>query len=301
MPRKVEEYLKPEVIREIGQLDLKARFIVEGFFAGLHASPFHGFSTDFSEHRKYVPGDEPRHIDWSVYAKTDRLFIKKYEARTTLDCYLIIDSSGSMDYASRAELPTKFEYCIYLAASLGYLVIHQQDSVGLILAGRGVDKYLPPRSKRTHLTSILVELSRARPKGETNLAAVLNQVGALARHRGLLVLFSDLLADPEALKRAIFALRRRGHDVILFHVLDAAEVTFPFRRPAVFEDPETGQSVRADPKGFREVYLDELQVFRDEYARFAMENNIDFVPLDTSTPFGKALVSFLAARQTQTV
>jgi uncharacterized protein (DUF58 family) len=301
MPRKVEEYLKPEVIRQIKRLDLKARFIVEGFYAGLHASPFHGFSTDFSEHRKYVPGDEPRHIDWSVFAKTDRLFIKKYEARTTLDCYLILDSSGSMDFTSRPELPTKFEYCVYLAASLGYLVVHQQDSVGMVLAGQGVEKYLPPRSKRSHLTSILVELSKARPRGQADLSKALNQVGALAGHKGLLVLFSDLLADPQAVEKSLFALKRRGHDLILFHVLDAAEADFPYRQLAIFEDPETGQSVRVDAKGFREAYLDELERFRSSWARFAMENNMDFVPLATSMPFGKALVSFLASRQIRTV
>jgi len=301
MARKPEEFLKPEVIQQIKQLDLKAKFIVEGFLSGLHSSPFHGFSTEFSEHRKYVPGDEPKHIDWAVYAKTDKLFIKKYEACTTLDCHLILDVSGSMDYASREELPTKFEYCVYLAASLGYMVIHQQDSVGLVLAGDGVENFLPPRSKRAHLAEILVQLARARPRGGTNLEKALNQVGALANHRGLIVIFSDLLTDPEGIKRSLYALRGRGHDIILFHILDAAEADFPFRSPGIFSDPESGENIRLDPKGFRETYLDELAEFRDAYARLAAENNFDFVPLDTSMPFGNALFSFLANRQAMSV
>jgi len=301
MARKPEEFLRPSVIQQIKRLDLKAKFIVEGFFAGLHSSPFHGFSTEFSEHRKYVPGDEPKHIDWSVYAKTDRLFVKKYEARTTLDCFLVVDVSGSMDYASRGELPTKFEYCVYLAASLGYMIIHQQDSVGLVLAGDGVERYLPPRSKRSHLAAILVELARARPKGVTNLQKALYQVGAIASHRGLIVIFSDLLTDPDGIKRSLFALRGRGHDIILFNVLDAAEANFPFKTPAVFTEPEAGEQIRLDPKGFRDAYLDELAAFRESYARLAAENNFDYVPLDTSMPFGSALLSFLANRQAMNV
>ena len=208
-----EKYLKPEVIRQVARLDLRAKFIVEGFISGLHASPFQGFSVEFSEHRKYTAGDNIGDIDWNVYAKTDRFYIKKFQAETNLTGYLVMDLSASMGYTYRQEL-TKFEYGISLAAALCYLMIQQQDPVGLIAFDQKVRQSLAPASKRSQLGNILSLLAKLKPAGTTMIEASLHQVASMIRHRGLVMLFSDLLGDPESILRAIHRLRFRGarHD-----------------------------------------------------------------------------------------
>src|SRR6185295_3758693 len=189
-----EQYLKPEVIRTVARLDLRARFIVEGFLSGLHASPYHGFSVEFSEHRRYSQGDDLKDMDWLVYAKTDRYYVKKYQAETNITGYLVMDLSESMAYTYRQEL-TKFEYAICLAAALGYLMIHQQDPVGLVTFDTQIRASLPPRSKRTQLATILALLSNLKPTGQTDVAACLHQLAAMVRSKGLIMVFSDLLPD----------------------------------------------------------------------------------------------------------
>src|SRR6266513_3377838 len=222
-----ESYLRPEVIRQVARLDLRATFIVEGFLAGLHASPFHGFSVEFSEHRKYVPGDDLKDLDWNIYAKMDKYYLKKFEAETNLTGYLVMDLSASMAYTYRQEL-TKFEYGICLAAALGYLMIHQQDPVGLVTFDTKIRTALPPRSKRTQLGQILAVLANLKPAGQTAIAPCIHHLAAMIRSKSLVMLFSDLLTDPEPVLQSLHHLRHRGHDVILFHVLDEAEVQFPF-------------------------------------------------------------------------
>ena len=236
----VEKYLKPEVINQIKRLDLRAQFVVKGFLQGLHASPFHGFSVEFSEHRKYTVGDDPKDIDWLVYAKTDKYYVKKFEAETNITGYLTMDLSRSMGYTYRQEL-TKFDYAICLAAALCYLMVHQQDPVGLITFNDRVRESLPPRSKRSHLGNVLSHLARLQPTGPTDVACSLTQIAAMLRHRSLVMVFSDLLCDPEPVLNALGRLRHRGHDVIMFHILDEAEVQFPFDGVVDFEDPETGE------------------------------------------------------------
>ena len=196
-----EKYLRPEVIRQVARLDLRAKFIVEGFLAGLHASPFQGFSVEFCEHRKYVPGDDLKDLDWTVYAKTDKYYVKKFQAETNLTGYLVMDLSGSMAYTYRQEL-TKFEYAICLAAALGYLMIHQQDPVGLVTFDTPIRASLPPRSKRSQLGNILSVLANLKPAGQTDVAACLHQLAAMIRSKSLVMLFSDLLTDPEPVIRA---------------------------------------------------------------------------------------------------
>src|SRR6266446_3611077 len=191
-----EKYLRPEVIRQVARLDLRAKFIVEGFLQGLHASPFHGFSVEFSEHRKYVAGDDLKDLDWNVFAKTDKYYLKKFQAETNVTGYLVMDLSASMAYTYRQEL-TKFEYGICLAAALGYLMIHQQDPVGLVTFDTQIRTALPPRSKRTQLGNILALLANLRPAGQTDVAACLHQLAAMVRNRSLMMVFSDLLADAE--------------------------------------------------------------------------------------------------------
>lgn len=300
MSNTAEKYLKPEVIRQVARLDLRAKFIVEGFISGLHASPFHGFSVEFSEHRKYTSGDNIADIDWNVFAKTDRFYIKKFQAETNLTGYLVMDLSGSMGYTYRQEL-TKFEYGVSLAAALGYLMIHQQDPVGLIAFDQQVRQVLPPKSKRSQLGNILSLLAKLAPKGETSIAKSLHQVAGMIRHRSLIMIFSDLLSDegdPRPILRALHRLRHAGHDVIIFHVFDEAEVNFPFEGMIELEDPESGEVLRnVDAEGIRADYLDAIADFQAMYKKECLGARIDYVPLHTGMPFDKALTSYLASRQ----
>lgn len=291
-----EKYLRPEVIRQVARLDLRAQFIVEGFLSGLHASPFHGFSVEFSEHRRYVPGDDLKDLDWNVYAKTDRYYVKKFEAETNLTGYLVMDLSSSMAYTYRQEL-TKFEYAVCLAAALGYLMIHQQDPVGLVTFDTRIQTCLPPRSKRTHLGAILSVLSNLKPTGKTDVAACLHQLSALVRNRSLIMLFSDLLTDPKPLIESLHHLRHRGNDVILFHILDEAEVHFPFEGVIEFEDVEEEQKMVLDARGMRKDYLDALAEFQQKYRDECQRARIDYVAMDTSVSFDRALMEYLLQRQ----
>ncbi len=293
---KAEQYLKPEVIQTVARLDLRARFIVEGFLAGLHASPFHGFSVEFSEHRRYTQGDDPKDIDWLVYAKTDRYYIKKYQAETNITGYLLLDLSESMGYTYRQEL-TKFDYAVCLAAALGYLMIHQQDPIGLITFDEKIQQSLPPRSKRTQLGNILAMLSRAKPTGGTEVAKNLRRMAAMIKHRSLLMLFSDLLTETEEVVESIHLLRHAGHDVIVFHILDEAEVHFPFDGMVDLKDPESGESMVVDAAGMRADYVEAVTELRERYKRECYSAGADYVPLDTSMPFDKALIEYLTQRQ----
>src|SRR5277367_3325372 len=291
-----EKYLKPEVIRQVARLDLRAKFIVEGFIAGLHASPFQGFSVEFSEHRKYTAGDNISDVDWAVYAKTDRFYIKKFQAETNLAGYLVMDLSGSMGYTYRQEL-TKFDYAICLAAALGYLMIHQQDPVGLVTFDTRIQASLPPRSKRTQLGTILSILSNLKPSGETDIAACIHQLASMVRGKSLIMIFSDLLTDPEPVLQSLYHLRHRGHEIILFHILDEAEVQFPFEGLIEFTDVETPDRLTLDAKGMRADYVQAVRDFRETYRRECAQANIDYVAMDTSIGFDKALMEYLVQRQ----
>ncbi|MDX2036084.1 MAG: DUF58 domain-containing protein [Isosphaeraceae bacterium] len=291
-----EQFLKPEVIRQVSRLDLRAKFIVEGFIAGLHASPFQGFSVEFSEHRKYTAGDNISDVDWNVFAKTDRFYIKKFQAETNLNGYLVMDLSGSMGYTYRQEL-TKFEYGVSLAAALGYLMIHQQDPVGLIAFDQKVSQSLAPRSKRTQLANILSLLAKLRPGGPTEIAKSLHQVAGMIRHKSLIMIFSDLLADAEPIYKALHRLRHSGHDVILFHILDEAEALFPFQGMVDLEDNESNERLEVDADGIKADYLEEVARFREGFRKECSGARIDYVPLHTGMPFDKALTGYLSSRQ----
>ncbi|NLF08771.1 MAG: DUF58 domain-containing protein [Pirellulaceae bacterium] len=290
-----EQYLKPEVINQIKRLDLRAQFIVKGFLHGLHASPFHGFSVEFSEHRKYTHGDDPKDIDWLVYAKTDKYYVKKFEAETNVTGYLVMDLSRSMGYTYRQEL-TKFDYSICLAAALCYLMVNQQDPVGLITFDKKIRQSLKPKARRSQIGDVLSLLANLKPEGETDIAQSIVQVAAMLRHASLVMIFSDLLADPEPVMQSLYRLRHGGHDVILFHVLDEAEVNFPFQGMVEFEEPENRQLLALDADGFRAAYLDEVESFRDTYRRECVQAGVDYVPLDTSMRFDRALAEYLMRR-----
>ena len=292
----VEKYLKPEVINQIKRLDLRAQFVVKGFLQGLHASPFHGFSVEFSEHRRYTHGDDPKDIDWLVYAKTDKYYVKKFEAETNITGYLVMDLSQSMGFTHRQEL-TKFDYGICLAAALAYLMIYQQDPVGLITFDTRVKDSLAPKSKRTQLGTLLAHLAKLKPTGPTDIGKSLTQIAAMFRHRSLVMIFSDLLADPGPVFQALRRMRHRGHDVILFHILDEAEVTFPYDGMVEFEDPETNELVVVDASSYRRDYQSEIAGFRAMYKQECFQSGIDYVALDTSMQFDKALLEYLLSRR----
>jgi uncharacterized protein (DUF58 family) len=311
-----EKYLRPEVISQVARLDLRAKFIVQGFLAGLHASPYHGFSVEFSEHRKYNPGDDLKYLDWGVYAKTGKYFVKKFQAETNMTGYLVMDLSKSMDWNGRAaakaagvkldrsspgpadESLTKFEYGICLAAALGYLMIHQQDPVGLVAFDTKLTTVVPPKSKRSQLGTILSVLANLKPTGETNIAESLFQLASMIKGKSLVMLFSDLITDPEPVMRSLYRLRYSGHEVILFHILDELEVNFPITGLVDFEDVEApDQHLEIDAAGIREDYLTAVRELREEYKRECASANIDYVAMDTSIGFDKALMDYLVLRQ----
>ena len=303
---KAADYLSPALIRQVARLDLRARFIVEGFLAGLHRSPFHGFSVEFSEHRKYVPGDDLKTIDWNLYARTDRFYVKQYQAETNVTGFLCMDLSASMGYAREQEL-TKFEYCICLAAALAYLMVRQQDPVGVVAFAERVRASLEPRAQRKQLGNVLALLSRLRPAGRTDMEASLTQLARMIRHRSLVILLSDLLPpadapgqslqeDIEPVLRGLRHLRHQGHDVIVFHVLEEAEAEFPFLELAEFEEPESQERLMVDPRGVRALYLETLEELRETIRHECYRLRVDYVPLHTGVPFDRALTSYLVTR-----
>jgi len=291
-----QEYLKPEVVQTVGRLDLRARFIVEGFLSGLHASPFHGFSVEFSEHRRYTQGDDPKNLDWLVYAKTDRYYVKKYQAETSMTGILVLDLSASMGYTYRQRL-TKLDYCISLAAALAYLMIHQQDPVGLITFDQKIRNIIPAHSKRSQLPTILAYLSKSLPSGQTEIGSNLMQVASVVRHKSLIMIFSDLLSDMATTLKGLRLLRHAGHDVILFHVLDEAEVTFPFDGTVELKDPETNEVLKVDALGIKKEYQEAVIELRAQMKKECLMIGADYVSLDTSMRFEKALLEYLSQRK----
>ena len=298
--RAIEEYLRPDVIQQVTRLDLKARFIVEGFISGLHDSPYYGFSNEFSEHRKYSIGDEPRYIDWKVFARTDKLYVKRFEAETNLDCHILLDVSESMAY-SHGGVITKLEYGIYMAAALGYMMVHQQDNVGLVTFDEDLTNVVPARSKRSHLVAMLGVLAGSLRHRPSRLAHCLHRAADLLRSRGLVILFSDLIpAEGETQEDVLGGLRHlryRGHDVICFQLLDHAELTFPFRGPAQFVDVESLKALRADADAVAAAYRQEVRQFVERYRAACLDDRVDLVPVDTADSFDRVLLGFLRTRQ----
>ena len=287
-------FLTPEVLARIGSLELVARFVVEGFIAGLHRSPFLGFSTDFAEHRQYMPGDDIRHLDWKLLGRTDRLYIKKYQGDTNAQLHILIDASASMSYGS-GDL-TKLQYAQYLASSLAYLGIRQHDSVGLIAFDQDVIEHVPPRSKIGHMRTVLGTIERLEQGRGTALAERLHRTADLLTRRGIIVLISDLYEEPDKLIGGIEHLRFRGNEVIVFHTLDPREIEFEFEEPVVLEDNETEEQMHVLPDVLRAEYvravLAHIQALRDG----AVRNGVDYELLRTSEPLDAALFSYLGRR-----
>lgn len=287
-------YLDPAVIARIGSMELRARAVVEGFLAGLHRSPALGFSAEFSEYRQYMPGDDTSLIDWKLYARSDRHYVKKFEEETNLECYLLLDVSGSMAYGSGSV--TKQEYGSYLAASIAYLMQRQRDAVGLLAFSDRIVQNLPASARPGSLRRLLLALDALRAERGSVLSRPLDRLAEALSRRGMAVLISDLLDDPEEVVRGLRHLRFRGVDVIVFHVLDPAELTFPFRNAARFRDLETGAELTAAPAAVRERYLQEIGEFIALYRRELRLAGIDYCLVDTSRALDAALLAYLSAR-----
>jgi uncharacterized protein (DUF58 family) len=288
-------HFDPKVLAGVKSLYLRSRFVVDGVMVGIHASRAKGVSSEFEEHRGYVPGDDTRHIDWKAFAKFDRYFIKEYHETTNLKAYIVMDSSSSMGYASDGV--SKFDYGSTLAVSLAYLMLKQQDAVGLITFSEKIETMLPPRGAHDHLFSILKVLEDTKPRGKTSAASVLQDLAASVKKRGLIILISDLLDDPEAVTRGLKQIRARGSEVIIFHLLDHEELQFPFAEPSLFQDMEDDLSLLADPQSIRKAYLEKLQALIDEYRQACVSHRIDYSLFDTSVALDRALVKYLTWRQ----
>ena len=288
------DYLDPKILQKILRLEVKARLIVEGFISGLHKSPYHGYSVEFAEHREYVPGDDIRHIDWKVYGRSDRFYIKQYEEETNLKSYILLDASESMQYGS--EGLTKYLYGTYIAAAVAYLLMRQQDTVGLGIFDKDLRSYLPPAASQAHFMNIIRELDRNETADKTDLGAILSSFADRAKRKGLILIISDMFDSFDRIRRGLKHLRHKNHEVILFHLLDHDEVSFPFQQMTLFEGLEEYPELLVNPRSLREAYLAEIEDFQKSLKRTCRNNLIDYVRIDTSQKLDVALTSYLVAR-----
>ncbi|MCH8828970.1 MAG: DUF58 domain-containing protein [Planctomycetes bacterium] len=286
--------MRPEAISRISRLEIKARHIVEGFLSGLHRSPFFGQSVEFVQHREYVQGDDVRHIDWKVWSKTDKYYIKQYEEDTNLRTNLVVDLSESMLFGSGAE--SKYEYACTIAASLAYLLLRQQDAVGLIAFDSVVRAQIPPRSKQNHLHAILAALDSEEPDRKTDIYDVLKQVAERQRRKGMVVIISDLFVDRPNLFRGLELLRYRGHDVMIFHIMDDQEIDFEYSGTTKFEGMEELGDLVCDPRSLRTGYQAAVNQFLAELRRHCAANLIDFQTIRTSENIDAVLSHYLNHR-----
>jgi uncharacterized protein (DUF58 family) len=288
-------FLSPTVVAGLGSLELKARTVVEGLLLGLHRSPFRGYSVEFAEYRQYLPGDDPATVDWKVYARSDRHYVKKFEQDTNVDATLLVDVSASMGYGGSHGM-TKLAYASCLAAALAYLLAGQRDAVGLVLFDAAVRAYVPPAVKAGQLTRLLVALDHAEPGHVSDTAQALRQVAERIRRRGLVVVFSDLLDEPAHVIDGLRLIRARGMEVVVFHVLDVDELTFPFERAATFRDVETGEEILTEPRAVRARYLEAIEGLQQTYARELRGAGVDYQLANTSEALDVTLLTWLSGR-----
>ncbi|HEV3168419.1 MAG TPA: DUF58 domain-containing protein [Isosphaeraceae bacterium] len=274
---------------------MQARMVVEGYVAGMHRSPYHGFSVEFAEHREYVPGDDIRHVDWKVWSKTDKYYLKQYEEETNLLTYLLLDTSESMGYASGDNV-SKLQYAQFVAAALAYMVLQQQDSVGLVTFDEQVRRYLRPSGQPTHLRELFHVMDVTPARQKTEMGAIFHDLAERFKKRGMIVILSDLFDDVGKILAGLRHFRHRRHEVIVFHILDAAEVDFPFRDTTLFKGLEGLPEVLTEPYALRRAYQAEIGAFLTELRRGCQMANIDYVPIRTDQDLDAALTSYLASR-----
>lgn len=311
------KYLNPTALSKLSNLELKAKFVVEGFMTGLHKSPYHGFSVEFAEHRQYMPGDDLKHLDWKVYARTDKYFIKQYEEETNLKAYILLDISKSMDFSySKASKSTslkklfskekkvkeetgitKLEYGSYVAASLAYLMLLQRDAVSLTVYDTKIRKFIPARSTNANLKLILKELANVKSTEATGTAECLNIIADKINRRGIIIIISDLFDNQEEVMKSLRHFRYDKNEVILFHVLDPIEMSFIDSAPVRLIDSETKEELFSQPADVRKEYEKMMKDFTEKYKSECVKNNIDYVLLTTETPFDTALLKYLNKRR----
>ena len=288
-------YLDADTLAKLQTMALRARTVVEGALTGLHRAPHYGTSVEFAEHKEYSPGDEIRHIDWKAYGKFDKYYVKRFEQETELRAYLCLDASGSMGYAG-AGRRSKLEFAAYLAASLAYLLIRQQDQVGLSVLGGTAPVYLPARGRPQHLADLLGALDQVAPAGPTDLVRALERLHEGMRRRAMLIVLSDLFAPPAIIRERLAHLRARGHEVVLFHVLDPDETAFPFDGLTLFESLEEDRRLLCDTRATRRAYLREMNAFLEGWRNAAVESNLTYLPVDTARPLDRVLSEFLVGQ-----
>jgi uncharacterized protein (DUF58 family) len=289
-----KRFLHPEAIKRIARLELRARHVVEGFLSGMHRSPYFGQSVEFLQHREYVVGDDLRHVDWKVWARQDRLVVKQFEEETNLRCTLLLDLSKSMVYGSGPL--NKYEYACTLGCSLAYLVLRQQDAVGCVAFDEKIRASVPTRTKNNHIFALVESLANQEPRDKTDMFAVLRAVAESAPRRGLMVLVSDLLVDRPGLFKGLKLLRQRGHEVLVFHVMDDDELDFPFAGPTRFEGLELPDHLNCNPRALRDGYLAALHAYLDEIRRQCARNSCDYALVRTGDALDAALATFLSKR-----
>lgn len=312
------KYLDPHVVSRLRNIELKAKLVVEGFITGLHKSPYHGFSVEFAQHRQYMPGDDLRHLDWKMIARSDRYYIKQYEEETNLKSYILIDSSKSMDFSSKKEnsakgilnklglskkqeenLPaiTKLEYASYLAAALSYLMIMQNDATSLSVYDTKVRKFIPPSSTKANLREILKSINAISSIHETGTAESLNEIANKIKRRGLVIVISDLFDDQQSVIKALKHFRYKNNEVIVFQILDPLELSFLDGNPVTLVDLETKEEMYSQPFAMRKSYQETVKEFLELYKKECLSNKIEFITLTTETPFDTALLSYLHKRK----
>lgn len=290
------KYLDPRTLAKLQGLELRARSIVEGYVTGAHRSPYHGFSVEFAEHREYVPGDDLRYVDWKAFGKTDRIYLKQYEEETNLVAYLLLDISESMTYQSIDAPLSKLDYARCVAASLAYLVLQQQDGVGLTTFDAEVKSLIKPSGHPTHLKQMLHAMEAEPTQKKTTLGPIFHDLAERFKKRGVVVVLSDLFDDPATLLAGLKHFKHRRHEVILFHILDPAELDFPFRNFTLFKGLEGLPELLVDPQSLRKAYLAEVESFTKELRKGCHAQHVDYVPLRTDKPLDLALSTYLAAR-----
>lgn len=289
------KYLDAKTLDKIKRLDVRARLVVEGFITGQHRSPYNGFAIEFAAHREYAPGDDLRHIDWKVWSKTDRLYIKEYEEETNLKCHLIVDCSKSMRYGEEGGW-SKFDYAATAAASVGYMMQQQQDAVGMVLFSNKIDKNFKSSSHPSHMKMLFHELEQIEPDNTTDVADPFLALAAQIRQRGLVVLFSDLFIDPDELGKSLQQFRLRRHEVVVFHVMHNDELEFPFQENTLFRGIEVDAELHTEPRALRKSYMEALDRYMTRVKKVCASAGIDHVLLDTSKPLDGVLSSYLNFR-----
>ena len=291
----IKKYLQPEVVSQLSRLDVIARLVVEGFITGLHRSPYHGFSAEFSEYRPYMTGEDTSRIDWKVLGRTERYYVKQFEEETNLKAYLLLDVSESMQYTS-GDI-SKFFYASCLASALTYLMIQQRDAVGLVTFNETIQNFMPPKSVKSYFLELIKSIEKTPVGGGTQIAPVLHEIAERIKRRGLIIILSDFMDDQNAILNALNHFRYKNHEIIIFHILDAMELSFEFKKESILYDMESEASLRVHPAQIKNEYKRLVDQWKETYLRSCRAHRIDYIPIHTKQSFDQALIHYLAKRK----